>query len=295
MVPSSSSKRPCSSVVEHSPCKRAVKGSNPFGGSPCEGSVNLSIYIERFFTMQNIDEFYSTNSSKNWEKVLGDKMHYHFGLFEDELDPFDNAILEISQFIENNSKVLDCGCGWGGPARYLIKNKQCDVTGVTISKSQHDYVNDFRVFNQDLHNFIPDQHYDSAIFVESYCHLSDPEKVFRNLNKQVDNIIIKDYNLPKTEEVKKWGMIIRSENDVKEQLKNCGYEVKFYKKYKKEVTYDSVFLSTKYWLSNIQKLPTKDLNGQISILKDLCVIVQNYKKIGFDLFLLHAQKSDKFF
>lgn len=40
--------------------------------------------------------------------------------------------------LKPDSKVLEIGCGWGGFAIYAAKNFGCHVTGITISKEQHE-------------------------------------------------------------------------------------------------------------------------------------------------------------
>ena len=41
--------------------------------------------------------------------------------------------------IKNGDKVLDVGCGWGGMALELAKQKGCEVTGISLSKNQINY------------------------------------------------------------------------------------------------------------------------------------------------------------
>ena len=41
----------------------------------------------------------------------------------------------ISDLIENNSRVLDVGCGDGTLMEYLKNNKKIDIRGIEISKN----------------------------------------------------------------------------------------------------------------------------------------------------------------
>ena len=51
--------------------------------------------------------------------------------------------------LEPGMKVLDIGSGWGGMGLYLARNAEVDVTGVTLSKEQHE-VSTRRVVEQGL-------------------------------------------------------------------------------------------------------------------------------------------------
>ena len=41
--------------------------------------------------------------------------------------------------IKESSKVLEVGCGWGGMALEIAKQKKCEVTGISLSKNQIQY------------------------------------------------------------------------------------------------------------------------------------------------------------
>jgi cyclopropane-fatty-acyl-phospholipid synthase len=45
--------------------------------------------------------------------------------------------------LQPGDKVLDIGCGWGGFAKYAAEKYNVTVTGITISKEQYIYANDF--------------------------------------------------------------------------------------------------------------------------------------------------------
>ena len=49
--------------------------------------------------------------------------------------------LAAKMLLEPGQKVLDIGSGWGGMALYLAKTADVDVTGVTLSKEQHQVSN----------------------------------------------------------------------------------------------------------------------------------------------------------
>lgn len=68
--------------------------------------------------------------------------HIHHGYFLDPADSKEIAqarlidlLIERSELV-SESQVLDVGCGIGGTSRYLAKQLDCSVTGVTISGQQ---------------------------------------------------------------------------------------------------------------------------------------------------------------
>ena len=65
--------------------------------------------------LENNGTFYTDNPLSVWQSVLGPSMHYHVG--------GNQAVRNLYPYIDNNSKILDIGCGWGGPARLLTNEK----------------------------------------------------------------------------------------------------------------------------------------------------------------------------
>ena len=43
--------------------------------------------------------------------------------------------------IKGGQKILEVGCGWGGMAFEIAKQKNCEVTGISLSKNQIEYCN----------------------------------------------------------------------------------------------------------------------------------------------------------
>ncbi len=204
----------------------------------------------------DIDKFYSENPPEVWEKVLGPGMHYHYR--------GEKVLEEILEFIPPNSKVLDCGCGWGGTGRFLMERGH-DVTGVTISKAQAEYIKDFPVIHADLHDFIPEETYDVAVMVECYFHLSDPRKVFDNLVPYVKHLIIVDVDCPEIYEVPEFGIKIGPREYIFGNLWKVGYVVqKFYEKV------DYYQETREQWKEGLKSLAASELTGHLEKLNYLC-------------------------
>lgn len=204
----------------------------------------------------DLDEFYSENSIASWEKVLGPEMHYHYRGEE--------VLEEILEFIPPNSKILDCGCGWGGPGRFL-KNRGHDVTGVTISKAQAEYIKDFPVIHADLHDFVPEETYDVAVMIECYFHLENPRKVFDNLVPNVKHLVIVDVCCPEIIEIPSFHLGIGPKEYIFGNLWKVGYVVQ---KFRERM--DFYQKTRKIWREGLAKLTEEEITGHLEVLQEMC-------------------------
>ena len=220
----------------------------------------------------NIDKFYSENSIDVWKKILGLKLHYHLGS-KSEGDIFDQAIKNLFPYIDTGSTILDCGCGWGGPSRILMNDLKCQVTGLTISKQQAMSINDFPVNCCDLDYYNVSNCYDTAIFVESFCHLKNPKNILTQLHSRVEKIIIKDYLWNWEWYNKQWGMYMRPKSSYIDMLKTYSYEIDLIET---DTTTD-VISSCEYWYNNFDKIDKKLIFGQLKNLYELCCSVLSNK------------------
>ena len=58
-------------------------------------------------------------------------------LEEAQQNKIDHIIKKLD--VKKGQKILDVGCGWGGMAFELAKQKNCEVTGISLSKNQINY------------------------------------------------------------------------------------------------------------------------------------------------------------
>jgi hypothetical protein len=219
----------------------------------------------------DLDHFYS-DEIEIWETILGEKMHYHYAISSKDNDPFDQAIINLFPYLEDKLKILDCGCGWGGPGKLIKEKFNCDVTGVTISKTQSQYIKSFPVIHQDLNDFIPPEKYDIAIFIESFTHVFDSASMLKRFYNNVDSILIKDYVSDYWKAIPEWGMQVRSKNTFINELEQAGYVVKDY--YEIENFFQPAI---DFWMKNLMKLDPSLIKGHIKHLFDLCFWYK-YKK-----------------
>ena len=215
-----------------------------------------------------VDEFYDDTSPEIWRKVIGNDLHYHVGWGDGDI--LYNAVKHLYQFIDKKSSVLDCGCGWGGTGKVLKRDMDCEVTGVTISQVQSDYISDnnlFPVVLSDLHDYTPDKIYDVCLFVESFCHLKSPQKVLSNISNSTDKIILREYHMKSNEHPKRyvdnWLMNIYHIDEI------CSFfgELDFKLTYEEEHYDYSLEPTVEYWLQNLDKLDSIEKTKHIQLLE----------------------------
>ena len=119
----------------------------------------------------------------------------------------------------------------------------------------------------DLHNYNPKENYDTALFVESYCHLSSPEKVLSNISRVSNRIIIREYHL-KTDQyptsyVDRWFMNIHHKDVIIKKLRDLDYDLVHQAEH-----YDYALEPTlDLWYNNIKKLSKEDKTKHIKTLE----------------------------
>ncbi len=93
---------------------------------------------------KNIKYHYDLGN-KFYEKWLDQSMTYSSAIFDQKNTNLSDAQLNKykkiadSLSLNENSKTLEVGCGWGGFSSYIAKNYKCKVDAITISKEQYDY------------------------------------------------------------------------------------------------------------------------------------------------------------
>ena len=93
---------------------------------------------------KNIEYHYDLGN-KFYTKWLDRSMTYSSAYFEKETDNlFDAQLNKYNKIAEalnlnENSKVLEIGCGWGGFSAYAAKNFKSKIDAITISKAQFEY------------------------------------------------------------------------------------------------------------------------------------------------------------
>ena len=93
---------------------------------------------------KNIKYHYDLGN-KFYEKWLDKSMTYSSAIFDQQNTNLSDA--QINKYkkiaeslsLNENSKTLEIGCGWGGFSSYVAKNYKCKIDAITISKEQFNY------------------------------------------------------------------------------------------------------------------------------------------------------------
>lgn len=143
-----------------------------------------------------LDQFYSAESPALWHRILGDGHHYHGGYFEAEEDLATGgrqAVRLQFRWIPAGSRVLDAGCGWGGPAGVLVAEHGCAVHGITIAAGQAAFCRSLGldVAQRDLEDPASfEGRYDVAMMFESLSHIRDKASLLRRLRQVADRLVL---------------------------------------------------------------------------------------------------------
>ncbi len=95
------------------------------------------------FTGKDVAEYYNTTQIhyEQWWN-LKKSLSLHYGIWEEEVNNFEESLIQTNKTlmtpgkVADGDKVLDAGCGVGGAAIFLCKNRNVEVTGITLSERQ---------------------------------------------------------------------------------------------------------------------------------------------------------------
>ena len=121
--------------------------------------------------------------------------HVHHGLWETGRESPDAACEHLIRVVADAAEikpgmsVCDVGCGYGGTSRYLAKEYQAKVTGVTVSEAQFKFAsektngagNPTYLLQNWLTNPFPDASFDAVISIECLAHVPDKPKYFQEI------------------------------------------------------------------------------------------------------------------
>lgn len=122
-------------------------------------------------------------------------IHLHHGYWQSGDESTEEAILNLSRLvakqaqIKTGGRVCDFGCGYGATARFFAQEYGADVTGLTISRRQHEIAKNTAVANLNfllgdgLVNNLPAQSFDALVAIESSEHIGDKPAFFQEAHR----------------------------------------------------------------------------------------------------------------
>ncbi|MFZ1980452.1 MAG: cyclopropane-fatty-acyl-phospholipid synthase family protein [Smithella sp.] len=123
----------------------SLKEGYPVAASLCNWTIRLLDHARKntqIGSRENIERHYDL-SNEFFQKFLDPSMLYSCGIYSSEEDSCEaaqknkiNSIIQKAQ-IKPTDHVLEIGCGWCGFALEAVKQTQCHLTGITVSKAQY--------------------------------------------------------------------------------------------------------------------------------------------------------------
>jgi tocopherol O-methyltransferase len=137
-----------------------------------------------------VDYYRATTEDSYLANWSGDSIGFHFGLGDERTASLAESIRNTNAYLADLSgitaetRVLDAGCGVGGSAIWLARERRARVTGITLVDRQVELARRFASEHQvtDLVDFeerdmlatgFPEASFDVVWCIESVCHVVD--------------------------------------------------------------------------------------------------------------------------
>lgn len=244
--------------------------------SSSEHESNRSGGDETSWTASDVEEFFE-EKIESWQAVLGRTMHYNFGTLDPNAGADDaeahlnHSVRSLYPWIPVGAHVLDAGCGWGGPARLLVEERDARVHGVTVSQSQVDFftadIPEATCSCQDLAHLDLSENVDVTIALESLTHVSQAAEALRHIRKRTNRLIVRDHvHENESLDIPWWHMRVHSVADLRSLLEQTGFHIEHEERV--DVPWECV---ARFWHRNIQSaFPLFTPDGQFSTLESTC-------------------------
>ena len=156
----------------------------------------LDYYIKfRHFLNQNTKikskkniKFHYDLGNDFYQQWLDQTMTYSSGIFQEKIhDLYDAQINKYDQIskplnLNENSNLLEIGCGWGGFSTYVAKKYKSKVKAITISKAQFDFASQ-HILKEGLNEKVSIEMQDYRDISKTYSNIASIE-MFEAVGKE---------------------------------------------------------------------------------------------------------------
>ncbi len=228
--------------------------------------------------IKQLDELYSAESPSLWKQIIGEDLHYHYGVFTDcessLQEGLHHAVRSLYSDIPIGGHILDAGCGWGGPAKMLETEHACTVQGVTLSSAQFDYCRNLGmdVMLGDLESMdLSGRRYDAVLMMESLDHIQHKGELLTALRSLAPKIIIRvncvaSLLATASSQAGQWHMYMETPEMIQRRLERAGWDLIRWVDRRAET-----LLTFSLWHARLEAVfPDTDPPGHLGMLKQLC-------------------------
>ena len=104
----------------------------------------------------------------------------NINLYDAQINKYDQIAKPMQ--LNENSNVLEIGCGWGGFSSHIAKKYKSKVKAITISQSQYDFASQ-RIFNEGLNEMVSIEMQDYRDINKTYSNIASIE-MFEAVGKE---------------------------------------------------------------------------------------------------------------
>lgn len=194
-------------AVKQTTAGRVMRMLEAMSGQEKEQSISVGKDIDRYNDMHKADSAEGRNSQyaelvNSYYNLATDFYEWGWGQsfhFADKLpnESFQASIarheyyLALKLGIKETDRVLDCGCGIGGPLRNIGQFTKASIVGVTLNQYQVNRGNSLckkagldkcKLVQADFHKLpFEDNSFDHCYSIEACCHSPDRRDVYREI------------------------------------------------------------------------------------------------------------------
>lgn len=130
-----------------------------------------------------------------WGSSFHFASRYSFESFSESIRRHEYQLAAKLDHVKGSTRILDVGCGIGGPMRNIARFTQCQVTGLTLNPYQVDRGNELNARDVTVAKLtksvqgdfmdmpFADAEYDAAYAIEATCHAPDRVKVYSEIHR----------------------------------------------------------------------------------------------------------------